>query len=326
MRAIGRIWKVSEGVEIDSITAKVFTFHFRTEDDRLRVISGSPWSFDDALVAIEKPIGKGTIDLMTFTHANFWVQIHQVPILCMTKKISVFLGGMIGEVLDIDVGNSREAGGKFMLVRVKVDHTTNECLSEEPIPIINGVERPHYRSWMRASPPFNHYKNRGRTGIAYGRGNSSNMATKDGQWSCKGRGAFSDDENVPSTIKQSTPTSIRVCYIEADKTEAFYSKCSGLVVPFMSPALEIGKLKDINLGQVGGQFNKKPKKWIRKVRVHKIGGTGRDSILGIGKKKGTVTIDRDEDHRRKYKTERWVVMANNEKSISKNKKQNQVDP
>ncbi|KAK3222240.1 hypothetical protein Dsin_009265 [Dipteronia sinensis] len=107
MRVIGRIWKVSEGVDIEYIRDNVFTFHFRSEDDRLKVLSGSSWSFNDALIALEKPTSKGTIESMSFIHADFWVQIHQVRILCMTKKIGVFLGGLIGELLDIDGGNSR---------------------------------------------------------------------------------------------------------------------------------------------------------------------------------------------------------------------------
>lgn len=33
-----------------------------------------------------------------------------------------------------------------------VDHKMVDCLSNEPIPVINGVEQPHFRIWMRASP------------------------------------------------------------------------------------------------------------------------------------------------------------------------------
>ncbi|KAK3204981.1 hypothetical protein Dsin_019027 [Dipteronia sinensis] len=99
-----------------------------------------------------------------------------------------------------------------------VDHTTTECILKEPIPIINGVESPHYLSWMRASPPFSHYRNGGRPGITYGRGHSGNMATR-----------------------------------EDDKIEEFNSsKCSSLADQCMTPALGARKLQDFNLGQVGG--------------------------------------------------------------------------
>ncbi|KAK4844591.1 hypothetical protein QYF36_022078 [Acer negundo] len=143
-------------------------------------------------------VGNGTIESVQFLWADFWVQIHQVLILCMTKKIGWFLGGMIGEVLDVDDGNSEEAGGKFMRVRVRleidkplkrclridilgdgvesvmllryerlpnhcfkcgmIDHSMQECLSSEQIPVINGVVNPLFIIWMRASPPFNRHK------------------------------------------------------------------------------------------------------------------------------------------------------------------------
>ncbi|TXG54012.1 hypothetical protein EZV62_019268 [Acer yangbiense] len=202
MRVIGKIWQVREGFEIESVTGNIFTFHFKREEDRQRVISGGPWSFDNALMVLEKPEGKGTIESIQFLQAEFWVKIHQVPILCMTRKIGFFLGRLIGEVLEVDGGNSGEAGGKFMRVRVRikinqplkrcirldilgdgveslmilryerlpnhcfkcgmVDHNTNECQSKEHRPVINGVEDLPFGIWLRASTPFKRYKNRDR--------------------------------------------------------------------------------------------------------------------------------------------------------------------
>ncbi|TXG71586.1 hypothetical protein EZV62_000165 [Acer yangbiense] len=95
-----------------------------------KVISGSPWSFDNALMVLEKPVGMGTIESLKFSQAEFWVQIYKIPILCMTKEIGRFLGGMIGEVLDIDGGNSGDCVGKFMRVRIRMDITKSlkRCL------------------------------------------------------------------------------------------------------------------------------------------------------------------------------------------------------
>ncbi|TXG66449.1 hypothetical protein EZV62_007724 [Acer yangbiense] len=87
MRVIGKIWRVNEGFEIELVSGNIFTFFFKNEEDRQRIISGGPWSFDNALMGLAKPEGKGTIESVQFKVAKFWVQIHQVPILCMTKKI-----------------------------------------------------------------------------------------------------------------------------------------------------------------------------------------------------------------------------------------------
>ncbi|KAK3230846.1 hypothetical protein Dsin_002727 [Dipteronia sinensis] len=56
---------------------------------------------------------------MIFPYSEFWVQIHRVPLLCMTKEIGHFLGGMVGVVSEEDV--SGECVGEFLSVRVNVD-------------------------------------------------------------------------------------------------------------------------------------------------------------------------------------------------------------
>ncbi|TXG60616.1 hypothetical protein EZV62_015189 [Acer yangbiense] len=102
----------------------------KEEEDQNRILSRDPWSFDDALIALEKPTGKGTMESLSFKTAVFWVQIHQIPLLCMTRDNRWFLGGMIGEVVDIDGGFLRDCVGKFMRVRVRIeiDKPLRRCL------------------------------------------------------------------------------------------------------------------------------------------------------------------------------------------------------
>ncbi|KAK3183281.1 hypothetical protein Dsin_030567 [Dipteronia sinensis] len=182
---------VNNDVNIESVSWNTFTFHFSDMLDLIRVIAGGPWSFDNALIAMERPAGKGTIDSLSFSLADFWIQIHQIPLLCMTREIGCFLGGLIGQVLDVDGGASGECVGKFMRVRVRIDikkplkrclrvdimgdgsetvmvliyerlsnhcfkcgwinHTTAECTEKEPIPIVNGKAEPLFGIWLRAS-------------------------------------------------------------------------------------------------------------------------------------------------------------------------------
>ncbi|KAK3218938.1 hypothetical protein Dsin_012908 [Dipteronia sinensis] len=69
-----------------------------------------------------------------------------------------------------------------------------------------------------------------------------------GQTSCMGRRLFGAAENVPSMVEHSSPTSIENCIIEANKMEAIYTEqCDGL----HDESIIAGKIKSINLGQVG---------------------------------------------------------------------------
>ncbi|TXG60643.1 hypothetical protein EZV62_015216 [Acer yangbiense] len=100
IRVIGKNWKVKKGVEIELVTGNTFTFHFRDKYDLDRVMVGSPWNFDNALITMVIPSGQGTIDSL--------------------EEIWEFLGGMIGEVIEMDRGASGDCVGKFMRVRVRV--------------------------------------------------------------------------------------------------------------------------------------------------------------------------------------------------------------
>ncbi|TXG53192.1 hypothetical protein EZV62_022361 [Acer yangbiense] len=140
MRVIGKIWRVNEGFEIESVTGNVYTFYFKNENDRQRVMSGGLWSFDNALMVLVKPEGKGTIESIQFRVTEFWVQIHQVPILCMTKKIGWVLGSLIGEVIEVDGGNAGE--------------------TSELNQMNHGEENLQFGLWMRASNPVSRNRDR----------------------------------------------------------------------------------------------------------------------------------------------------------------------
>ncbi|TXG57376.1 hypothetical protein EZV62_018689 [Acer yangbiense] len=91
------------------------------QKDRRRVLIGEPWSFDNFLIVLAKPNGKGDILNIPFNKTAFWVQIHNVPLLCMTKQIGSFLGSLIGDVEEIDEGVSGDYDGKFLRVRVIIN-------------------------------------------------------------------------------------------------------------------------------------------------------------------------------------------------------------
>ncbi|TXG70630.1 hypothetical protein EZV62_005565 [Acer yangbiense] len=230
MRVIGKIWQVKQGMDMESVAGNIFKFNFRDEHDLNRVMAGSPWSFDGALIALEKPVGKGTLDSLNFNLVDFWVQIYQIPLLCMTKDIGRFLGNMIGQVLEVDGGASGECVGKFLRVRIRVNidqalkrclqvdvlgdgvetvlilryerlqshcfkcgmvsHTTFECVDKEPFPMVNGKAEPPFGLWLRASGFYRGSHYQNQRGIA----GSPNLI-KDSGWSGK-----AVDKTVPESM------------------------------------------------------------------------------------------------------------------------------
>ncbi|TXG57142.1 hypothetical protein EZV62_018455 [Acer yangbiense] len=119
---IEQIWSPFGHVEIELVSDNVFMFYFINSENRNRVWHRGPWHFGNSLIVLENPVGSGNIAQLAFNKADFWVQIHEIPILCMNRKTAKWLAEHIGEVVDIP-SESRECWGKYMRVKVRIDIT-----------------------------------------------------------------------------------------------------------------------------------------------------------------------------------------------------------
>ncbi|KAK1562127.1 hypothetical protein Q3G72_015797 [Acer saccharum] len=79
---------------------------------------------------MEEPEEKGDIHRMKFNKAKFLIKIHNAPMICMIEEIVRFLGSIIGEVLDVDWGDTGSNMTKFLRVRVlmEVDKLLRRCI------------------------------------------------------------------------------------------------------------------------------------------------------------------------------------------------------
>ena len=62
----------------------------------------------------------GKISLLSFSKVELWIQIHDVPILCMNRRSAKWMAEQIGRVIEI-LPESKDCRGKFMKVKVQVD-------------------------------------------------------------------------------------------------------------------------------------------------------------------------------------------------------------
>ncbi|TXG62451.1 hypothetical protein EZV62_009445 [Acer yangbiense] len=124
------IWRVNGGVEIEAIEDNIFEFHFKNLEARKRILSGGPWRLDRAIIILEEPTGTEDITNMGFNKTEFWVQVHNLPFLCMSEEIGVFLGNMIGEVRNIDMEAGKHGLNRFICVwvAIKVDKPLRRSL------------------------------------------------------------------------------------------------------------------------------------------------------------------------------------------------------
>ncbi|CAB4308361.1 unnamed protein product [Prunus armeniaca] len=89
--------------------------------DLRRVLDMEPWSFSNSLVLVaeeSRALGYRGVPLST---GVLWVQMHGLLPLSMTVSAVTKIGGLIGQVLEVDKSNGRDCIGRFARVRICCD-------------------------------------------------------------------------------------------------------------------------------------------------------------------------------------------------------------
>ncbi|KAK3199216.1 hypothetical protein Dsin_022631 [Dipteronia sinensis] len=108
------------------------------------------------MIIFDEPVGDGDIRNMKFNRMEFWVQIHNIPLLCMTEEIGIFLGQMIGEVRGIDLEPAKEANGCFIRCG-RLGHTLLECSAEGDNREIMLEANMDLNVWLRTVSPLKRF-------------------------------------------------------------------------------------------------------------------------------------------------------------------------
>lgn len=60
---------------------------------------------------------------MDFSKSPFWIQVHDLPLVCMNREVGFKIGAAIGEVEDVDISGEGVGWGRGLRLRVQVDLT-----------------------------------------------------------------------------------------------------------------------------------------------------------------------------------------------------------
>lgn len=121
--AVQKMWRTMNEVKVESLGGNRFIFQFHSEIAKRRILLNGPWHFDKSLIVLVEPKGVGDVSQISFTNASFWIQIHNIPILCMNRETESYLGSLLRRVEDVDSGETGDCLGKFLRVRVNLDIT-----------------------------------------------------------------------------------------------------------------------------------------------------------------------------------------------------------
>lgn len=149
---MARLWGNDQVVVIESIGPNRFVFTFLNANYKRRVIVDGPWHFNKSLIVFEE-LGLGELRSLKFDRAKFWIQVHNVPIVCMNERMGLQMGKMIGEVLELDRGPTRSCLGKFLRIRLRIDVSK---LLHKAVNVVVKKDEPHVTLFLsyRRLPNF----------------------------------------------------------------------------------------------------------------------------------------------------------------------------
>ena len=126
-RTFKPIWQTRKSFSIQDVGDNMVLIEFEEAADLERVLLGEPWSYDKYLIAFHRLSHEIAVEDLPFNLVDFWVQIHNLPVLSMKRRVAIALGGYIGEVLPTSLQEEEVGTGKYMRVRVRVDITEPLC-------------------------------------------------------------------------------------------------------------------------------------------------------------------------------------------------------
>lgn len=118
---IADVWRPSMGLTIKEIDQGLFLFQFYRKEDKQWVQNGGPWSFDNAMLALEEVrTGQNPVDVKP-CFLSIWVQIHNLPVGYMQETVGKQLGNFFGEFLEYGAENSASIWRDCMRVQIRID-------------------------------------------------------------------------------------------------------------------------------------------------------------------------------------------------------------
>jgi hypothetical protein len=116
-----RLWRIAGTVVFKEVQENIWVFEFSDRDDKGRILAGRPWSFDRQIIILNELDGNVPPSQMQFTHSPFWVQVHDLPLVCMNISVGTKIGESLGSLVDVDVAGDGMGWGHCLRIRVVID-------------------------------------------------------------------------------------------------------------------------------------------------------------------------------------------------------------
>ena len=125
-RTCKQLWRSTNGFKIRNHKGQRVLFVFDNLGDVDRILQNQPWSFDKHLVMLQRYNSDVSVRELIFKTTLFWVQVHDIPVRYMNRRVAEEICDIVGEVQK-SVGAVDDDGGFFIRVRVLIDISLPLC-------------------------------------------------------------------------------------------------------------------------------------------------------------------------------------------------------
>lgn len=109
------------GINIKELEPGIYLFQFYHREDKLWVLNGGPWNFDNAMLLVESiPTGEDPLKVPLWW-LNIWIQIHDLSSGFMSEAVGMQLGNFFGEFISHDPKNNSSIWRECMRTRIRLD-------------------------------------------------------------------------------------------------------------------------------------------------------------------------------------------------------------
>lgn len=117
------VWRPRMGVAAKDLSNNTYLFQFFHELDLQRVLNDGPWSFEQSLLVLAKAQPDIPPTATPLETADFWIQIHDLPLGFFSEKAVMAIGNFIGDFLSIDDDSPTGWWKSFIRIRVRINIT-----------------------------------------------------------------------------------------------------------------------------------------------------------------------------------------------------------
>ncbi|XP_059431640.1 uncharacterized protein LOC132165165 [Corylus avellana] len=118
---LSRIWRMEGRVTFRELQDNLWIIEFVDGEDKRRILEGRPWSFDRQIFVLQEFEGNTPPSQMNFSLSPFWIQIHDMPLICMNTGVGRKIGKSMGQVEEVDVAEGCAGWGRYLCIRVILD-------------------------------------------------------------------------------------------------------------------------------------------------------------------------------------------------------------